>query len=127
MADNNIMLRDHINSGQINGPRIIPSGTVGLRQTPAEARAAVQALAKAGVKHTGEIALTPEPAPPQAEIETLKAIVDEAKRVGTKGTSHPLSPPAMVPPAAAAATPLGTLPNKTFRTPARPEKPAKPG
>src|SRR3954471_1538434 len=44
MADNNVMLRDHIDSGMINGPRIIPSGQVSLRQTPGEARAAVQAL-----------------------------------------------------------------------------------
>jgi hypothetical protein len=52
MAENNLMLRDHIESGQINGPRIIPSGTVALRQTPAEARAAVQALAAKGVKQS---------------------------------------------------------------------------
>ncbi len=29
-AEGNITLRDHINSGMINGPRIIPSGAVGL-------------------------------------------------------------------------------------------------
>ena len=47
MAENNIMLRDHIDSGMINGPRIIPSGQVSLRQTPAEARAAVPAMVAA--------------------------------------------------------------------------------
>src|SRR5688572_10395081 len=72
----NIALRDRIDKGEFIGPRIIPSGQVQLRQTPAEARAAVQALAAKGVKHTGEIGLTPEPAPPQAEIEVLKAIVE---------------------------------------------------
>ena len=84
-ADANIALRDRIDKGEFIGPRIIPSGQVQLRQTPAEARAAVQALAAKGVKHTGEIGLTPEPAPPQAEIETLKAIVDEAKKAGDPG------------------------------------------
>jgi imidazolonepropionase-like amidohydrolase len=29
-ADNNLALRDHIDSGLINGPRIIPSGTVSI-------------------------------------------------------------------------------------------------
>ena len=81
-ADANIALRDRIDKREFIGPRIIASGQINLRQTPAEARAAVQALAAKGVKHTGEIGLTPEPAPPQAEIETLKAIVDEANCSG---------------------------------------------
>ncbi|HKF66857.1 MAG TPA: hypothetical protein VKB36_10020, partial [Vicinamibacterales bacterium] len=63
-AEQNLALAEHINKGEWIGPRVIPSGTVNLRQTPSEARAAVQALAKLGVKHTGEIGLTPEPAPP---------------------------------------------------------------
>ena len=58
-ADVNIALRDRIDKGEFVGPRIIPSGQVNLRQAPAEARAAVQALAAKGVKHTGEIGLTP--------------------------------------------------------------------
>ena len=65
----NIALRDRIEKGEIVGPRVIASGQINLRQTPAEARAAVQALAAQGIKHTGEIGLTPEPAPPQSEIE----------------------------------------------------------
>src|SRR4029079_338205 len=81
-ADTNIALRDRIEKGEFIGPRIIASGQINLRQTPAEARAAVQALAAKGIKHTGEIALTPIPGPTQAEIEVLKAIVDEAKKVG---------------------------------------------
>src|SRR6267142_4115159 len=44
-AEQNLALADHINKGEWIGPRVIPSGTVNLRQTPAEARAAVQALA----------------------------------------------------------------------------------
>ena len=31
-ADGNITLRDHIDKGVINGPRIIPSGRIALRQ-----------------------------------------------------------------------------------------------
>src|SRR6187402_3875710 len=86
-AEQNLALRDRIEKGEI-GPRIIASGQINLRQTPAEARAAVQALAAKGVKHTGEIGLTPEPAPPQSEIEVLKAIVDEAKKLGVQVNVH---------------------------------------
>src|SRR6202140_4575823 len=113
-ADNNLTLRDHIESGMINGPRIIPSGTVSLRQTPAEARAAVQALAAKGIKHTGEIGLTPEPAPPQAEIEVLKAIVDEAAKVGVQVNVHAVSTPAMVAAIDAGVRRLGHLPNQDW-------------
>ena len=113
MPENNLMLRDHIESGQINGPRIIPSGTISLRQTPAEARAAVQALAARGVKH-GEIGLTPEPAPPQAEIEVLKAIVDEGAKAGVQVNVHAVSTPAMVAAIDAGVRRLVHLPNKDF-------------
>ncbi len=113
-ADNNIALRDHIDSGMINGPRIIPSGQVSIRQTPAEARAAVQALAAKGVKHTGEIGLTPEPAPPQAEIEVLKAIVDEAAKAGVQVNVHAVSSPAMVAAVDAGVRRLVHLPNKDW-------------
>jgi imidazolonepropionase-like amidohydrolase len=127
MADNNVMLRDHIESGMINGPRIIPSGQVSLRQTPAEARMAVQALAARGIKHTGEIALTPEPAPPQAEIEVLKAIVDEAKKAGVQVNVHAVSSPAMVAAVDAGVTRLVHLPNKDFTSYEQAEKVAQNG
>ena len=127
MADNNLMLRDHIESGMINGPRIIPSGAVGLRQTPAEARAAVQALAAKGVKHTGEIGLTPEPAPPQAEVEVLKAIVDEAKKVGVQVNVHAVSSPAMIAAIDAGVTRLVHLPNKDWTSYEQAEKVAQSG
>jgi imidazolonepropionase-like amidohydrolase len=125
MAENNVMLRDHIDSGMINGPRIIPSGQVNLRQTPAEARAAVQALAARGIKHTGEIGLTPEPAPPQAEIEVLKAIVDEAKKAGVQVNVHAVSSPAMVAAVDAGVTRLVHLPNKDFTSYEQAEKVAQ--
>jgi imidazolonepropionase-like amidohydrolase len=126
-ADNNIALRDMVESGKANGPRLIPSGQVQLRQTPAEARAAVQALAAKGVKHTGEIGLTPEPAPPQAEIEVLKAIVDEAKKAGVQVNVHAVSSPAMVAAVDAGVTRLVHLPNKDFTTYEQAETVAKAG
>jgi imidazolonepropionase-like amidohydrolase len=127
MADNNLTLRDHIESGMINGPRIIPSGTVSLRQTPAEARAAVRALAAKGIKHTGEIGLTPEPAPPQAEIEVLKAIVDEAAKVGVQVNVHAVSTPAMVAAVDAGVRRLVHLPNKDWTSYEAAEKVAQTG
>jgi cytosine/adenosine deaminase-related metal-dependent hydrolase len=114
-AEQNIALRDRIEKGEI-GPRVIPSGQINLRQTPAEARAAVQALAARGVKHTGEIALTPEPGPPQAEIEVIKAILDEAKKVGVQVNVHAVSSPAMVAAVDAGVTRLVHTPNKDFTT-----------
>src|SRR5205823_2443086 len=79
-ADGNITLRDHIDKGVINGPRIIPSGRVALRgNTPEMARAEIRKMAEMGVKFTGEIALTPVPGPSAEEIEVLKAVVDEGK------------------------------------------------
>jgi len=113
-ADSNIALAERVNSGTINGPRLIPSGQVSLRQTPAEARAAIQALAAKGVKHTGEIGLTPEPAPPQAEIEVLKAIVDEAAKAGVQVNVHAVSSPAMVAAIDAGVRRLVHLPNKDW-------------
>ena len=126
-ADANIALRDRIDKGEFIGPRIIASGQVNLRQTPAEARAAVQALAARGIKHTGEIGLTPEPAPPQAEIEVLKAIVDEAKKVGVQVNVHAVSSPAMVAAVDAGVTRLVHLPNKDFTSYEQAEKVAQAG
>src|SRR4029077_17300168 len=71
-ADGNITLRDHIEKGVINGPRIIPSGSLRLNNNPPEtARAEVRKMAGMGIKFTGEIALTPVPGPGEKEIETL--------------------------------------------------------
>jgi imidazolonepropionase-like amidohydrolase len=125
-AEQNLALRDRIEKGEV-GPRIIPSGQINLRQTPAEARAAVQALAAKGVKHTGEIGLTPEPAPPQSEIEVLKAIVDEAKKAGVQVNVHAVSSPAMVAAVDAGVTRLVHLPNKDFTTYEQAERVAQTG
>ena len=109
-----VALRDKIEKGEYNGPRIIPSVRIPLQQTPAEARAAMQAMVAKGIKHTAEIGLTPEPAPPQAEIEVLKAIVDEAKKAGVQVNVHAVSTPAMVAAVDAGVTRLVHLPNKDW-------------
>jgi imidazolonepropionase-like amidohydrolase len=113
-GDGNLTLRDHIDSGMINGPRIIPSERVNLRGTPEEARAAVRAMAAKGIKHTGEIALTPEPGPSPQEIEVLKAVVDEAAKAGVQVNVHAVSTPAMVAAIDAGVRRLVHLPNKDF-------------
>ena len=95
-AEGNLTLRDHIEKGVINGPRIIPSGTVRLNSTPDEARAQVRQLAAQGIKFTGEISLTPKPGPTAKELETLRAIVDESKKVGVLVQVHAVSPQAMM-------------------------------
>jgi imidazolonepropionase-like amidohydrolase len=95
-AEGNLTLRDHIEKGVINGPRIIPSGSVRLTSTPEEARAAVRKMADQGIKFTGEIALTPKPGPSPKELETLRAIVDESKKVGVLVQVHAVSPQAMM-------------------------------
>jgi imidazolonepropionase-like amidohydrolase len=113
-APANVALSQKVETGEYNGPRLIPSGAVTLNQTPAEARAAVQALAKLGVKHTGEINITPEPGPPQAQLEVLKAIVDEGKKVGVQPNIHAVSSTAMVAAVEAGVTRLVHLPNKDW-------------
>ena len=126
-AEANVALRERIDKGEFIGPRVIPSGQVNLRQTPAEARAAIQALAAKGVKHTGEIGLTPKPAPPQSEIEVLEAIVDEAKKAGVQVNVHAVSSPAMAAAVEAGVTRLVHLPNKDFTTYDQAERVAQTG
>jgi imidazolonepropionase-like amidohydrolase len=95
-ADGNLTLRDHIEKGVINGPRIIPSGSIRLTLTPDQARAEVRKVAAMGIKWTGEISLTPKPGPTPQEMETLKAILDESKKAGVIVQVHAVSPQAMM-------------------------------
>jgi len=96
-AEGNITLRDHIEQGLINGPRIIPSGGIRLaNHTPDSAREEIRKMAAMGIKYTGEIALTPVPGPSEKEIETLRAILDEGSKVGVKVQVHAVSSPAMM-------------------------------
>ncbi len=113
-ADANVALANKVASGEYNGPRLIPSGQIRLNQTPDEARAAIRELVAKGVKHTGEIGLAPEPAPPQAQIEVLKAIVDEAKKAGVQVNVHAVSTPAMMAAVEVGVTRQVHLPNKDW-------------
>src|ERR1700733_14183681 len=114
-AGGNITLRDHIDKGIINGPRIIPSGSLRLaNNTPEMARAEVRKMADLGIKFTGEIALTPIPGPPHKGLEILKAVVDEAKKVGIMVQVHAVSSSAMVGAVEAGVPLLVHLPNKDW-------------
>jgi imidazolonepropionase-like amidohydrolase len=114
-ADGNITLRDHIEKGVINGPRIIPSGRIALRgNTPEMARAEVRKLAEMGVKFTGEIALTPVPGPSDQEVEVLRAVVDEGRKAGVFVQVHSVSSPALVAGIDAGVKLFVHLPNKNF-------------
>ncbi|HEY2381865.1 MAG TPA: amidohydrolase family protein [Terriglobia bacterium] len=96
-AEGNITLRDHIDKGVIKGPRIIPSGRLDLaNNTPEKARAEVDRLAGLGVKFIGEMSLTPKPGPTAKELENLRAIVDESKKVNVWVQIHAVSPQAMM-------------------------------
>jgi imidazolonepropionase-like amidohydrolase len=114
-AEGNITLRDHIEKGIINGPRIIPSGSLRLaNHTPESARAEVRKMAAMGIKFTGEIALTPIPGPSEKELEVLRAVVDEAKKAGVMVQVHAVSSPAMVAAVDAGVPLLVHLPNKDW-------------
>jgi len=96
-AEGNLLLKDHIEKGVIKGPRIIPSGRVDISNTTADlARAEVRKLAALGVKFIGEQALTPKPGPTAKELENLRAMVDESKKVGVWVQIHAVSPQAMM-------------------------------
>jgi imidazolonepropionase-like amidohydrolase len=115
-AEGNITLRDHIESGLINGPRVIPSGSVRItpQMTADAARAAIRQMAAQGIKFTGEIALTPVPGPTEHEIEVLKAIVDEGQKAGVAIQVHAVSSKAMVAAVDAGVKLLVHLPNKDW-------------
>jgi len=114
-ADGNITLRNNIESGKINGPRIIPSGQLRLNQfTPESAREEIRKMAAAGIKFTGEIALTPTPGPTEPEMQVLRAVVDEGKKAGVMVQVHAVSTPAMMAAVSAGVPLLVHLPNKDF-------------
>ena len=113
-AEANLALAKKTETGEYNGPRLLPCGPVRLRQSEADTRAAVQALVKLGIKNTCEIGVTPEPAPPQIEVDSLKIIVDEAKKAGIQVNVHAVSSPAMVAAIDAGVTRLVHLPNKDW-------------
>jgi imidazolonepropionase-like amidohydrolase len=114
-AEGNLTLVQHIESGLINGPNVIPSGAAGgFNQTPEQARERIRALAAQGIRHTGEMGTTPEPGPTEREIEILRAVVDEGKKVGVQINVHSVSTPAMVGSTRAGVRHQVHLPNKDF-------------
>jgi len=127
-AEGNITLRDHIEKGVINGPRIIPSGQVRLaNNTPDMAREQIRKMAEMGVRFTGEIGLTPEPGPSAQEMDVLRAIVDEAKKVGVTVQVHAVSSTAMMAAIDAGVRRLVHVPNKDWVTRANAQKLASTG
>ena len=114
-AEGNITLRDRIDNGEINGPRIIPSGRIALNNnTPEAARAEIRRLAQLGVKFTGEIALTPVPGPTPQELDVLRAIVDEGAKAGVAVQVHAVSSAAMMAAIDAGVRLLVHVPNKDW-------------
>jgi len=114
-GEDNIILRDRIESGEINGPRIIPSERIRLADnTPRRARQQVREMAEKGIRWTGEISLTPQPRPSVDEIKILEAIVDEAAEASVTVQVHAVSTSAMVAAVEAGVRRLVHLPNKDF-------------
>ncbi len=115
-GDGNITLRDHIEQGVINGPRVIPSGNLRItpQMTADAARAEVRKMAAQGIKFTGEILLTPVPGPTEHEVEVIRAIVDEGKKAGVMVQVHAVSSSAMIAAIDAGVPLLVHLPNKDW-------------
>lgn len=89
-------LKQMIDSGKIRGPRIIASGAIPLRGiTPDQARAQVRSLASMGIHFIGEESLSDQP--PQSELELLRAMVDESKKLNDEYVMvHAVTPEAMM-------------------------------
>jgi imidazolonepropionase-like amidohydrolase len=111
-----VALRDRIEKGTTNGPRIIASGTpmLAANLTPEQARAEIRKLAALGVGYTGEVLLAPLPGPSTAEIGTLKAMLDEGRQRGVKVQVHAVSTPAMSAAVEAGVKLLVHVPNKDW-------------
>jgi imidazolonepropionase-like amidohydrolase len=90
-----IQLKEAIEKGQLKGPRIVTSGRADPSsfKTEADARAAVQALAKAGVEILK--ARIDQPAA-DAQVAMLAAVIDEGKKHNLETMVHAVSPKAML-------------------------------
>ena len=84
-------------------------------------------MAAAGIKYTGEISLTPVPGPTAQEMEVLRAVLDEAKKVGVIVQVHAVSSPAMMAAVEAGVPLLVHLPNKDWVSKADAQKLAAAG
>jgi imidazolonepropionase-like amidohydrolase len=90
-----IQLKEQIEKGQLKGPRIVTSGRADPDsfKTEAEARAGVQALAKAGVEIVKARIDPPAEAP---QVAMLATVIDEAKKHNLEVMVHAVSPKAML-------------------------------
>ena len=115
-AESLIALKDNIDKGVTNGPRILTSGTPMLlaNVTPDQGREEIRRLAALKVPYTGELLLTPVPGPTDKEIETLKAMLDEGAKSGVKVQVHAVSTPAMMGAVNAGVKLLVHTPNKDW-------------
>ena len=127
-GEGNLTLRDRIEQGVLNGPRVIPSERIRLaNHTPESAREEVRRMAALGIKYTGEISLTPVPGPTAQEMEVLRAVLDEANKVGVTVQVHAVSSPAMMAAVDAGVPLLVHLPNKDWVSKADAERLAASG
>jgi imidazolonepropionase-like amidohydrolase len=92
-----VALKKAIDSGQLKGPRIIPSAPLQLGQnpTPEAAREIIRKMAAADIHFTGEVnvnSVKPDP----KQLEALAAAADEGKKVGVDVAVHAASVVAMI-------------------------------
>src|SRR6185503_9547269 len=77
-------LKKRIDSGQLKGPRIIPSAPLNLANaTPDTAREGIRRIAAMGIKFTGEINVNAFKGDAR-QFEALAAAADEGKKVGVQ-------------------------------------------
>jgi imidazolonepropionase-like amidohydrolase len=95
-----VALKSQIDSGQLSGPRIIPSGPLVLNEktTVENARDSIRQMAAKGIHFTGEVLANLLKAdPPDAHmVELLSAAADEGKKAGVMVTVHATSAPAIL-------------------------------
>jgi imidazolonepropionase-like amidohydrolase len=111
-----LAIRQQIDAGQINGPRIIAAGpTMALAaRTPEAGREEIRKLAALGVRYTGELLLSPVPGPSKKELETLAAMLDEGAKAGVNVQVHAVSTSAMVAAVETGVQLLVHMPNKDW-------------
>jgi imidazolonepropionase-like amidohydrolase len=104
-------LKRRIDSGELEGPRVITSGRADPAgfKTPDEARAHVRSLAAAGVEIV-KASVTP------AEKDMLAVIVEEARRHDLDVMVHAVTAPAMIAAVEAGAAKLVHTPHDSFLT-----------
>src|SRR5262245_2804888 len=89
-------LKKRIDSGQLKGPRIIPSAPLNLANaTPDSARDSIRKMAAMGIKFTGDINVNAFKGDAR-QFEALAAAADEGKKVGVQVAVHAVSVPAML-------------------------------